>query len=225
MHQGEKRFVCGETDLSRSKRVEGWDGRDGCGKRYGSKLALEEHVRTAHLGLPNTKAERRMRQGIDASQRRSSRPTPSTLTLLTGEGYAEETGRQIACFVSDCPYRFHRDYDLWVHMRSKHGHPEEDIQALFMQRALTGDGDEDGLFDLYELDWELGEPNQSTERVVAPEEPGSGDAGHTGSQNHGDAMKDMEFLMDDHHQSFGPSFSTMPGEFVVDPALSQVMEG
>ena len=226
VHQGEKRFVCGETDLSRSKRVEGWDGRDGCGKRYGSKLALEEHVRTAHLGLPNTKTERRLRQGMDASQRRS-RPTPSTLTLLTGEGYAEETGRQIACFVSDCPYRFHRDYDLWVHMRSKHGHSEEDIQALFMQRALTGDGSEDGLFGLHGVDWELGEPSQPTERVVAPEVPSSGDPGHARSHHVGGPMKEMEFLMDDqdHPQPVGTTFSTMPGEMMVDPALSQVMEG
>ena len=35
VHQGEKRFVCGETDLSKSTKLDGWDGV-GCGKRYGN---------------------------------------------------------------------------------------------------------------------------------------------------------------------------------------------
>ncbi|KAJ5807815.1 hypothetical protein N7474_009084 [Penicillium riverlandense] len=140
VHEGEKRFACGETDLSTSKKVEGWDGL-GCGKRYGSKLALEEHVRTSHLGYPNAKAERRQRLGLA----NGSNTTPggshqmSTLAALTGQGYAEETGRHIACFYDECEYRFHRDYDLWVHMSSKHGCSEDDVQGLFMQRALLAD--------------------------------------------------------------------------------------
>lgn len=136
VHQGEKRFGCGEVDLSNSKKVAGWDGI-GCGKRYGSKLALEEHIRTAHLGYQNAKAERRQRLGLNNPKMQQS--GISTLAALTGHGYAEETGRHITCFYDSCEYRFHRDYDLWIHMSAKHSCSEDEIQGLFMQRALLAD--------------------------------------------------------------------------------------
>ena len=162
VHQGEKRFACGETDLSNSRKAEGWTG-EGCGKRYGSKLALEEHVRTAHLGYQNTKAERRQRLGLtskgvkgnsDANRSGSRKngdsqtqtqtingdegeqPGLSTLAALTGDGYVEESGRRITCFYEDCPHRFHRDYDLWVHMVGKHDCTEDEVQNHFLRRAL-----------------------------------------------------------------------------------------
>ncbi|KAJ5157026.1 uncharacterized protein N7482_008126 [Penicillium canariense] len=135
-HEGEKRFVCGETDLSTSKKVAGWDGC-GCGKRYGTKLVLEEHVRTAHMGFKNSKAERRERLGL--TNKPSNHHQISTLAALTGQGYAEETGRHIACFYESCEHRFHRDYDLWGHMTAKHGCSEDQVQGLFMQRALLSD--------------------------------------------------------------------------------------
>ncbi|GIJ84400.1 strongly-conserved Zn-finger binding protein [Aspergillus pseudoviridinutans] len=137
VHQGEKRFVCGETDLSSSKKVPGWNN-DGCGKRYGSKLALEEHIRTAHLGYQNAKAERRQRLGLTRERQHSTATSPgvSALAALTGEGYAEETGRHISCLVESCPHRFHRDYDLWVHMSGKHNFSEEETRDLFLRRAL-----------------------------------------------------------------------------------------
>lgn len=140
MHEGEKRFACGETDLSTSKKVAGWDGY-GCGKRYGTKLALEEHIRTAHLGFPNAKALRRQRlgqgqQNNNDNDNDTTTNTPSTLAALTGAGYEEETGRHIACFIDSCAHRFHRDYDLWVHMGGKHGCSEDEIRELFLRRAL-----------------------------------------------------------------------------------------
>ncbi|KKZ60199.1 hypothetical protein EMCG_05121 [[Emmonsia] crescens] len=155
VHEGEKRFICGETDLSSSKKVNGWNAQDdGCGKRYGSKLALEEHVRTAHLGLKNAKAERRELLGLNSSSSSSSgsrfqtkdksknkhsqSATPSNLAMLTGEGYVEESGRHIPCLLEQCAHRFRRDYDLWLHMASKHNLEENDIQILFMQRAMQG---------------------------------------------------------------------------------------
>ncbi|KAJ5788694.1 Zinc finger C2H2 [Penicillium paradoxum] len=135
VHEGERRFVCGETDLSANKKVEGWDGI-GCGKRYGNKLTLEEHVRVSHLGLPNT---RKRRQRTTASKKPAPNPV-STLSALTGQGYGEETGRQITCFYAEsCPHRFHRNYDLWVHMTTKHDCTEDEVQAFFMQRALLSD--------------------------------------------------------------------------------------
>ncbi|PWY82820.1 hypothetical protein BO70DRAFT_314097 [Aspergillus heteromorphus CBS 117.55] len=184
VHQGEKRFVCGETDLSNSKRVMGWTGADGCGKRYGSKLALEEHIRTAHLGFQNAKAERRQRLGLGKT---SNHPSgPSALAALTGEGYAEETGRQIACFVEGCPHRFHRNYDLWVHMGSKHGCTEDEIRDMFMQRALLADDNEPvtgDMFGIYGLEFDdddsapyepyiLGNMDAKPTTIIPPHDPG-----------------------------------------------------
>jgi hypothetical protein len=156
VHDGEKRFICGETDLSSSKKVEGWTMSDGCGKRYGSKLALEEHVRTAHLGLLNTKAERREQQGVvKKSQSRSKSSNMSTVALLTGEGYADESGRHIICFVDECEHRFYREYDLWVHMQSKHGCVEDEIENMFIQRALL-QGSQGTVCGIYGLDLDAG---------------------------------------------------------------------
>ncbi|KAB8216695.1 hypothetical protein BDV33DRAFT_178592 [Aspergillus novoparasiticus] len=163
VHQGEKRFVCGETDLSGSKRVAGWNG-DGCGKRYGSKLALEEHIRTAHLGCLNAKAERRQRLGLGKGQQNAqNRPTGiSALAALTGEGYAEETGRHIPCFFDACAHRFHRNYDLWVHMGSKHSCTEDEIRDMFMQRALLAEDPEPitgDMLGIYGLEFDNDDPS------------------------------------------------------------------
>jgi hypothetical protein len=89
------------------------------------------------MGFKNSKAERRERLGL--TNKPSNSHQISTLTALTGQGYAEETGRHIACFDESCEHRFHRDYDLWVHMNAKHGCSEDQVQALFMQRALLSD--------------------------------------------------------------------------------------
>jgi hypothetical protein len=164
VHEGEKRFGCGETDLSASKKVTGWDGI-GCGKRYGSKLALEEHIRTAHLGFQNAKAERRERLGL--SKKACINNQISTLAALTGQGYVEESGRHIACIYESCEHRFHRDYDLWVHMTAKHGCSEDEVQGLFMQRALLGDqsgpgGNSLGIYGLEFDDANMGFSHEST---------------------------------------------------------------
>lgn len=227
VHEGEKRFVCGETDLSSSKKVEGWNG-EGCGKRYSSKLSLEEHVRTAHLGLMNTKAERRERLGLKKSQGRSKPPVPSTLALLTGEGYAEETGRHIPCFIEGCEHRFHRDYDLWVHMSSKHGCSEDEIQNHFTQRALLEHGGADSFFGIYGLDLDNGDSQQFFSDAVAPQE-----AGH----EFGEQMSDMNFFnnnADDNtavqdlldQRGEADASRTTPNEdmTLMDPALSRVEE-
>ncbi|KAJ5086062.1 hypothetical protein N7532_010833 [Penicillium argentinense] len=190
VHQGEKRFGCGETDLSSSKKVAGWDGI-GCGKRYGSKLALEEHIRTAHMGLQNAKAERRQRLG--QSNQKAQASGISTLAALTGHGYAEETGRRISCFDESCEHRFHRDYDLWVHMSAKHGCSEEEVQGLFMQRALLADqnGPDGTIFGIYGLG--LGTTN--------PPLPPNANANHAQPNDQaaesGQAGLDLDYMMQD----------------------------
>lgn len=171
VHEGEKRFACGVTDLSGSNKVTGWDGI-GCGKRYGSKLALEEHIRTAHLGFMNAKAERRQQLGISKTAHAANHI--STIAALTGQGYVEETGRHIACFYDSCQHRFHRDYDLWVHMTTKHGCSEDEIQGLFMQRALLSDqtGPGGNALGIYGLEFDH-EPSFSHES-----NPGTGSSSH-----------------------------------------------
>lgn len=167
VHEGEKRFACGETDLFASKKVSGWDGH-GCGKRYGSKLALEEHVRTAHLGFQNAKAERRQRLGLTTKTPKGTEM--STLAALTGQGYAEETGRHIPCFFEACEFRFYRDYDLWVHTTAKHGCSEDEVQNLFMQRALLADQNGPGgnALGIYGLEFDNGDSLLNNELVEAP---------------------------------------------------------
>ncbi|CAG7950198.1 unnamed protein product [Penicillium nalgiovense] len=134
VHEGQRQFVCGETDLSDNIKVEGWDGI-GCGKRYGNNSTLIEHIRCTHLGYPSARQRRNAKKAAKKPQN-----SVSTLSALTGQGYAEETGRQIACFYPEsCPHRFHRNYDLWVHMTTKHSLTEDEVQNLFMQRALLTD--------------------------------------------------------------------------------------
>lgn len=229
VHDGEKRFVCGDTDLSSSKKAEGWDG-EGCGKRYGSKLALEEHVRTAHLGLMNTKAERRESLGVTKSKGRSKASRPSAMALLTGEGYAEESGRHLTCFVAECEYRFHRDYDLWVHMRSKHGSPEEEIENLFMQRALLGSDSSDTFFGLYGLDLDHRDFPSFFDATASASQPQAGliQPAHDFDENiNAMALFDHanDTLMVDMHD-WQSGHSPVPTEdmTVVDPTLSHLME-
>lgn len=226
VHDGEKRFVCGETDISSSKKTEGWDG-EGCGKKYGSKLALEEHVRTAHLGLTNTKAERRERLGVNKSHSRAKPSGPSAMALLTGEGYAEETGRHIICFVTECQHRFHRDYDLWVHMRSKHGYTEDDIENLFMQRALLSNDSSDTFFGIYGLDLDHRDSRSFFDATTTlASQPQTDLTGTT--YEFGENMNGMTFfdptnntVMADMHD-----WQKVPNEdmTVVDPILSHIME-
>ncbi|KAL4898246.1 hypothetical protein BDV59DRAFT_166499 [Aspergillus ambiguus] len=211
VHEGEKRFVCGETDVSASKRVVGWDGQ-GCGKRYGSKLALEEHIRTAHLGFPNAKAERRQRLGLASGQStpKARFAAPSALTALTGEGYAEESGRHIVCFVETCPHRFHRNYDLWVHMGSRHHCSEDEIRDLFMQRALLADASEPisgDIFGIYGLD--LDNDEASYEPYVLGETSATNTGSDVNTAAAGGTDMDVSFHTEDFNSGLAYNFDMM----------------
>lgn len=208
--------MCGQTDLSASKKVEGWDGV-GCGKRYSSKLALEEHIRVAHLGLQNAKAERRERLGL-AKKPRESASAMSTLAALTGHGYVEETGRHIPCLYESCEHRFHRDYDLWGHMNSKHGCSEDEVQGLFMQRALLGEqsGPGGNSLGMYGLEFD----NDSFPQTLNTP---SQDAGQ---EQAGRADPNNDFLMQDAFPSVDPNPDTdsmIPNSdemALIDPVLA-----
>jgi general transcription factor IIIA len=138
VHEGEKRFICGETDLSTSKKVEGWMGEGACGGKFGAKLSLEEHVRTAHMGLTNSRLEGKPRKEKKRQKRTQDR---SLLTSLTGADYQVESGRHIPCIFEGCAYMFYRDYDLEVHLRSMHGASESELRDIFL---AEGDPSNDG---------------------------------------------------------------------------------
>lgn len=128
------RLECGVFDLSRSKGLENWDGKNACGKTFTSKLGLEKHVRRQHLGeparvfKPKSKSDRPERKTADSS----------LLSKLTGQGYAEESGRHIPCLVENCNYRFTRHYDLEVHFAAFHGGDD----------GGDGDGDQGNLAEI-----------------------------------------------------------------------------
>ena len=143
VHRNEKRFVCGEVEPSRlsKRKVAEWNGEDACGRAFQTKANLEEHVRTAHLGLQHARKGLEKRKGGEIAEEEqqlmpppSSKPAASVLTRLTGSGYADQSGRDIPCVQAGCEYRFIRDYDLEVHLRTKHGFVDVKIQDLLLQR-------------------------------------------------------------------------------------------
>ncbi|KAK3057766.1 hypothetical protein LTR09_000841 [Extremus antarcticus] len=171
VHAKLKPFVCGQFDLLGDQysreRVPGWTGNNGCGSSFTSKASLEGHVRTQHLdllplrkparekkGTRGKKAKAEMADFVDSpmelDQPDESGPMRNdALSQLTGHAYAEY--RPIACLDSSCTVRFLREYDLQLHMRTKHGWAELDHEDhAFAQNVrfwIGGDngypGDED----------------------------------------------------------------------------------
>ncbi|KAK7514576.1 Zn-finger [Phyllosticta citriasiana] len=153
IHDKARIFVCGETDLSTtSKRdyIRAWDGDGACGRDFGTKSNLEEHIRTHHLGLESTRTaklrEEAAERGEDYDQitkKRRSRghPKPSAVALLTGEGLAEESGRRIACIFANngCQHRFYRDYDLEFHLGAAHDMSAREITEAMMEKGARED--------------------------------------------------------------------------------------
>ena len=113
-------FVCGGIDPSTLSQITDWDGTDACGKALATKASLEEHIRTNHQGLtPSGKSRRHAKNGVSDEPARKHQV--SVLTRLTGVGYEEESGRMIPCLVVGCSHRFLREYDLGIHLQSRHG--------------------------------------------------------------------------------------------------------
>lgn len=136
-----RKFVCGQVDLSSLNNVGDWDGSDYCGRGLSTKGNLEEHIRTAHLGLDHS--HKNKTTGINRAPRYK---TVSSLIRLTGSGYHNESGRDFSCWVPSCEYRFMRNYDLGIHLRCHHGMADdEEVDSLqsgnkdFVPR-LTWDG-------------------------------------------------------------------------------------
>lgn len=133
-HAG-KRFVCGVVDPKTLNHVENWDGSDACGEASTSKRNLERHICTIHLGLdPSGK----FRSGVkhQSLPESANNNGVSVLTRLTGSGYETETGRNVSCLVQGCNHRFVREYDLEIHLQSRHGLADLEIQAMMMEEEL-----------------------------------------------------------------------------------------
>lgn len=148
VHKNEKRFICGEVEPSSlsKEKIADWNGNDACGRAFQTKANLAEHVRTVHLGLqPSRKEpEKKKRSGRETGEEQpqqqqlisppNPKPAPSVLTRLTGSGYADQTGRNLPCLHAGCEYRFVRDYDLELHLRTKHRIVKADVQGRLFER-------------------------------------------------------------------------------------------
>lgn len=142
VHAKEKQFICGTYEIKPCQRVPEWDGRGACGRPFGTKASLEEHVRTQHLHLPrstrkgrNVKAESNASFDASMSDARSSQH--NTLAMLTGIGY--DNGRNISCVEPGCEHRLLRYYDLEIHLQAAHNYTgTEAIEAVKEQEALAG---------------------------------------------------------------------------------------
>ncbi|KAF2718005.1 hypothetical protein K431DRAFT_189009, partial [Polychaeton citri CBS 116435] len=137
VHNKTRHFVCGEYDLQESQKVSAeWDGQ-GCGQALSTKAALEEHVRTQHLHLPQSIRPARLKRIIKKESnfeqdsmlldlpttqfgvQAGDQNTRTALSMLTGSGYEE--ARPITCLVSTCQARFKTDYALGQHLEMTHG--------------------------------------------------------------------------------------------------------
>lgn len=126
-------FVCGGIDPSTLSSIADWDGTNSCGKALATKASLEEHIRTNHQGLTlSRKSKRQAKRGVSDEPARKHQV--SVLTRLTGAGYEEESGRFIPCLVVGCSHRFLREYDLGLHLQSRHGSADLGVQEMLVDQ-------------------------------------------------------------------------------------------
>jgi general transcription factor IIIA len=154
VHENVKQFVCGDADLSGSKKliydngeaVE-WD-QVGCGRAFTAKATLENHIRTHHLGLERWDHVVERKHGHGPAEKKGKRSLGggnwkakpiAASSLLTGHGY-EDSGRDIACVAKGCENKFYRDYDMRLHCSSAHGLAEVEIEELFREREAREGG-------------------------------------------------------------------------------------
>lgn len=141
-----KKYVCGRLDLETLNRIEGWDGLNACGKGLSTKGSLENHIRTVHMGLGIRRLKSTKKSRSNSARRQHG--LDMNLMKLTGVGYEEYSGRQIACVIPDCDFRFSRSYDLQIHLESRHGLSEDQATASVIDAGKIpehlGDGHDHG---------------------------------------------------------------------------------
>lgn len=171
VHEGQ-RFICGTFDVSKTLDLALWDGEDACGEALTSKANLEDHIRTAHLGIPSLVNSRRKKKVIDdededeyeddtyTSAKKGRKSKQTALEELLGISPEPDDRRNISCIVPGCPKKFIRDYDLQNHIRTKHRPSIPELTEESNAGIADGMDEEDlGQRDLVEdqadLDWEL----------------------------------------------------------------------
>jgi general transcription factor IIIA len=136
--------------LSKVPEFAAFDNDDACGKDFVSKANLEDHVRTAHLGLPSRINANRKKSapssdddedevsefdfGEESKQKsrkaKGKKAKSSAIDDLLGLSYANDSRRNIPCLITTCHHLFMRDYDLQQHMRTKHSLSTPEIEVL-----------------------------------------------------------------------------------------------
>ncbi|MCJ1336231.1 Strongly-conserved Zn-finger binding protein (TFIIIA) [Bachmanniomyces sp. S44760] len=130
VHHGKRGFICGTFDISKLNNVKSWLGDDACGKDFTTKGNLEEHVRTVHMRLPaSRRPTKRSTASVQNAKPECCKKEFSAIARLTGSAYTE-SDRSITCPQSGCRHLFVREYDLGVHLRSRHGLADFEIQQL-----------------------------------------------------------------------------------------------
>lgn len=110
VHEKVKPFIC---------------GLEGCGKAFGFKKVLQRHELTHTMPAP-VRTRKRVTKEV------------GVIDEIAGTGY-EATGRDIACIVDGCEWRFTREYDLQRHLGSMHKDiPSEDVDSEEMDDEIEG---------------------------------------------------------------------------------------
>lgn len=133
VHEKQIKFFCTADATNQSKHpdLKGWDGENACGDGFKSKSAMEQHIRTHHLGFQNRRATRKL------AKAKSKSSQPSTIGLLTGVGYEEE--RNFPCLAEGCEFRFFGDRDVRRHLAAVHHLSGDEIATMLLMRdAMTG---------------------------------------------------------------------------------------
>jgi hypothetical protein len=133
VHEKEKRFICGLTDLLKSKSIgDRWDGK-GCGEGFVYKSLLEQHVRTMHLGLASTPAPNKRRAKGD-------KDIAAAASLLGGISLGHRRPSiepQAVCVL--CEGQFPSEEEFIEHCADRHGLSDVEIQELLLEgKARSG---------------------------------------------------------------------------------------
>ena len=114
-----------------------------CPRDYQYKAPLQKHIARAHNPNPEvTYGERKPRRPRALIRRLG------LIEKLSGYGY-ENSGRNIACVVDGCRWRYARFYDLRNHLGSANGHgfrPEQ-VDELMLELEQNGSGEDDAMDD------------------------------------------------------------------------------
>lgn len=209
-----ERFICGTFDLSSYPEMEEFDGDEGCGKDFVSKVSLMDHVRTAHLGLKGiANTSRKVNnygntEGVDQNNdeeevdhedrsegpseeeyvpKRKSKRSLKAKAPVREVSPVQDPRRTISCLSPGCQQMFIRQYDMQVHMRAAHPISFPGMDGDFDDQFLLMNG----------LDIPPSEPGMGTHDQGPDPQHVWGGFATTGSQSVtgglGDALDDFDW--------------------------------